>query len=133
MARPVDGSIVSNVRPSAASGRSPPITNRWGPEANERAASERAPGSVAVVLMPLMLRKAELHAPQPVELEADGVALLRLMGRSEHARDDPLPAPQLLAGRLQAGGHRLDHPLQALRLHRVLLLAVHEDAPRARV
>src|SRR4051794_3886210 len=130
--RRVAGSSVSNVRPSAASGRSPPITNRCGPDANARAMSERASGSVAV-LMPLMLRKAELDAPQGVQLETHHVAGLRLVRRREHAGDDALAGPELLAGGLEASGHGLDHLLQRARAHRVLLLAVHKDAPGARV
>ena len=50
--RPVAGSSVSNVRPSAASGRSPPISSRCGPAANARAASERASGRAEAVVMP---------------------------------------------------------------------------------
>src|SRR5204863_3542195 len=42
IASPVAGSIVSKVRPSAASSRSPPITRRFGPPStNSRAAGER--------------------------------------------------------------------------------------------
>src|SRR5215217_891734 len=48
---PVDGSIVSNVRPAAASGRSPPITRPCGPLANSRAASE-SDSAVAVAIAP---------------------------------------------------------------------------------
>ena len=69
--RPVAGSNVSNVRPSAASGRSPPITSRCGPAANERAASERASGSVAAsVLMPPDATKS--GAPRPPVRRARG-------------------------------------------------------------
>src|SRR5215203_1724694 len=50
MTSPVAGSIVSKVRPSAASGCSPPIRSRFGPEStNSRAVGERA-SAVAVAI-----------------------------------------------------------------------------------
>ena len=44
ISRPVEGSSVANVRPSAASGRSSPISRPWGLEMNSRAASPSASG-----------------------------------------------------------------------------------------
>src|SRR4029453_4703784 len=79
-------------------------------------------------LMPLMLRKAELHAPQVGDAEPPDVAFIGLVRRGEHPGDDPVAGPELLTGGLQPGRNGLDHLLQPLWLHRMLLLAVHEDA-----
>src|SRR4029453_10835542 len=87
--------------------------------------------------MPLMLRKAELHAPQCLELETNRVAGLRLVRRGDDAGDDAVARPHLPAGVSKAPGHPLDHRLQPLggllARHRVLLLAVHEDPGSARL
>ena len=61
---PVAGSIVANVRPSAASGRSPPISSRCGREStNSRAASESA-SAVAVGIAVILAASAALMSDQ---------------------------------------------------------------------
>src|SRR5215211_1817662 len=82
--------------------------------------------------MPLMLREAQLHGPQYVELQAYGVARRGLVWRGDDPRDDAVARPELLARGGQPPGDGLDHRLEPLAglvgRHRVLLLAVHEDA-----
>src|SRR5207237_888682 len=65
MGRPVEGSTVVNMRPSAASGRSPPMIRRCGPAAKSRAASDRDSGSVAVVMPRILRREPYLEGAEP--------------------------------------------------------------------
>ena len=51
ISRPVAGSMVVNVRPSAASRRSPPISSRWDWEMNSRAGAPSASGSVSAEIV----------------------------------------------------------------------------------
>ena len=83
---PVAGSIVSKVRPSAASGRSPPIRRVCGERAtNSRAASEDSCWAVAVGMALIVVQR---RAAQPPGLSsslrggAGGLSLLAHSGRS---------------------------------------------------
>src|SRR5436190_1995989 len=87
---PVAGSIVSNVRPSAASTHSPPIRSLWGAaETNERAPSERA--SAVAVVMP-----GKLAVERAAQQVAQGPLLGPRQPRERLGRHGE-PAPNLLA------------------------------------
>ena len=97
--RPVAGSKVSKVRPSAASGRSPPITRRCGPAAKERAASERASGKRGGVGAHAAgcYEKRSSTPPSASSSRRTVSPGSRLVRRGDDPRDDAVARPELLA------------------------------------